>query len=667
MDDNPNTIMGNDICIIRHTVKEGESVSGIAHKECDMPLNKAGEFALAWAEETATPTFDLDTWTSLTKENNPHLHKVPIARIREEILKKIARRLKRSPEALPKDIPFVLVKEGDVVAFDITRRGTTFSHVSHTEYRCAEKSKSPPRKEKKLNYLWEQDPALSQADYLRKIEIGVIRLAASAECNEDSPQFFNMPASFPDGWPYATKYVPVSNSLLFDSPYRDSIPTLKGPKAESLAKDKEESDKRHFWNMLVATIPQLNPMPQGIANRSSRKIKILDVGCGSGWDATDLASYFGGTQYGVPNDNVDYVGIDINGGAIRWARKYHARIGWPGLRFEDADATCLDEHPFTQDKFDVIVIRHPEVYTKYNNFITKTWLHIFKEAMLHLAEGGMLLVTTYACHEYLGADKTLTSYGAKRVFLGLNPFSADIRLNLNFNRRDRYVAVYTKESPDRILEEEKRVRILCGEEALSAKEDTIQVSKERVTAQTAEGRRYEVRIEWEGTAVVYRDLASGREKYFTLKPDSEGRAQQIASNGTDTFIFVNGEDKERIGNIFTNDTKFYKINWEEGKLGFMAVGGPQDFSIRSRHYLYVPGVYNTGFCIADGKLLGEAEVREPWGESGFMFHRHLNWDSNMHYRVEIKTGPLPFKVSDTVTHMVSKLSDWLSKTLGRTK
>lgn len=479
-----------------------------------------------------------------------------------------------------------------------------------TSYTCSEKSKF-----------------FTDADYLRLIEIRARGLASSAECQEAKPAFFKIPKTFPKGWRYSTQYVPVANELLFDSPFRNLIPTLPSAQAKALAEDQAESDRRHFWNMLVATIPQLEAQTSILTQCSTKKLKILDVGFGNGWDAMPLVSYFGGSDFNQSNPHIDYLGIDIDN--IQSARRFHQQKGWNNLRFEYADATCLSEH-FSDGQFDIVVIRHPEVFTRHSKFITETWLHIFKEAMLQLKQGGILLITAYRCAEYLAPDRVFKSYGAKRLFAGQNPFSANIELYGGVNSRDRFVAIYTKEGPDKIQEEDKRVRLLCGDKALTAKESKVQVSREKVTAQTPEGVRYEVRMEKGGRAIVYRDLKSNQEKWFNLAKGNLGRAQTIATDGIDTFLFVTGDKRA-----------FYKINWKKSGLEVFSVGDRADFSYIGRGDFYIPDVYSRGFCIADGKLLGEAEIKAMGEKEGLIWHRHLKGNATQNFPITIHAGSPP--------------------------
>lgn len=202
-----------------------------------------------------------------------------------------------------------------------------------------------------------------------------------------------------------------------------------------------------------------------------------------------------------------------------------------------------------------------------------------------------------------------------------------------------------KEGPDKILEEDSRVRILCGEKTLEAKSNKVQVSKERVTVQTSDGIPYEVRMKRGGRFIVYRDLKSKQEKHFELDNDELGEAKTLATDGTDAFLFA---DKGRI----------YKINWQKAELDKVSVADTADFSSVGRGGVYRPNVYNRGFCIADGRLLGEAEIKELGAESSFMFHRRLKGESDGHFPITIRTGPPPLSFFEKVRKFFAWLFSW---------
>ncbi|OFZ33210.1 MAG: hypothetical protein A3D92_19495, partial [Bacteroidetes bacterium RIFCSPHIGHO2_02_FULL_44_7] len=206
------------------------------------------------------------------------------------------------------------------------------------------------------------------------------------------PNFFDIPISFPTLWTYPRRLVPVRYDLLDDSPSRNSIPTLRGTATENLSE--METDQRHFWNMLIAVMSKIHPQcptKPDVNHPLLRKTYVLDVGCGRGWDAMPLHSFFGQSPYGVPGRNVEYLGIDIDPFEIKVAKEEHETR--PDLKFEVASATRFDEYPFlVGSKFDVVVIRHPVVFERDSfSHINPMWYKIFKEVFEHLAPGGILI------------------------------------------------------------------------------------------------------------------------------------------------------------------------------------------------------------------------------------------------------------------------------------
>jgi arsenite methyltransferase len=71
---------------------------------------------------------------------------------------------------------------------------------------------------------------------------------------------------------------------------------------------------------------------------------VLDVGCGAGVDSLVAAQLVG------PGGRV--VGIDVTPAMVEQARGHLARLGWPQVRFQVADAEAL---PFPDNDFDVVI------------------------------------------------------------------------------------------------------------------------------------------------------------------------------------------------------------------------------------------------------------------------------------------------------------------------
>ena len=77
------------------------------------------------------------------------------------------------------------------------------------------------------------------------------------------------------------------------------------------------------------------------AAEGARRLRVLDVGCGSGAPACELAETFG----------VDVVGITTSGVGVETARARAADRGLPGVSFEQRDGT---DNGFDDASFDVV-------------------------------------------------------------------------------------------------------------------------------------------------------------------------------------------------------------------------------------------------------------------------------------------------------------------------
>ena len=71
---------------------------------------------------------------------------------------------------------------------------------------------------------------------------------------------------------------------------------------------------------------------------------VLDIGCGAGVDSLVAAQLVG------PGGRV--VGIDVTSAMLEQARAHLARLGWPQVSFQVADAEAL---PFPDNDFDAVI------------------------------------------------------------------------------------------------------------------------------------------------------------------------------------------------------------------------------------------------------------------------------------------------------------------------
>lgn len=189
-------------------------------------------------------------------------------------------------------------------------------------------------------------------------------------------------------------------------------------------------DQACLWNLLATLIPRTPfAIPEG------KGVKILDIGCGAAESASPLVEYFKGAE---KQHRVAYLGVDIEPRAI--ARAKTANWGCAECNFQIADATDFDSFANDEERFDVILVRHPGPMREPG--LTEIWRRIAKEAMEHLSEKGVIIVTDYFCDEYRFMRHLFKEeLGATEYLSGRNPFSRPFHQNLN---RDNFVAIYGK-------------------------------------------------------------------------------------------------------------------------------------------------------------------------------------------------------------------------------
>ncbi|MDI6722096.1 MAG: class I SAM-dependent methyltransferase [Candidatus Aenigmarchaeota archaeon] len=129
--------------------------------------------------------------------------------------------------------------------------------------------------------------------------------------------------------------------------------------------------------------------------------RILNLGCGECYEATALTGYFGGQPSDQYSDDVQHIGIDLDGHRINRAKRelnsyfLHKRkyVPRPNYEFIAGDARQLRN--FVIGKFDVIVARHASVEERRDE-----WVHILDEAMYVAAPLNLFIGSTYADTEH---------------------------------------------------------------------------------------------------------------------------------------------------------------------------------------------------------------------------------------------------------------------------
>lgn len=427
-------------------------------------------------------------------------------------------------------------------------------------------------------YPWEEDPTMSPTDYV---------IARSHRASD-------YPASACEALPV----VPLAEPLAIDQSARRFAPypadylhpdqRATGPYSSDLPLSEGEVDRRHFWNLLISVIPDLLPTVPEFESPPSEPRRILDLACGGMTAAVPLQSYFGGVTYGQ-SGAAEYIGVDISSSEYIWNQTSR---DYPNVQFITADATDLSQQPWAQDPFDVVVIRHPEVFQRFQKGIAATWFKIFKNAAAQLRIGGLLIVTTHRCFEFQGADEVFTALGLTRLYEGQHPYAPLLDAGYMLRggvdpQRDRFVAIYTREP----------------ELAPRAAHDTVQISTHQITARSTAGTPYRVTRIPLVNVLYYEDLTTHQTRTITDPALTQATEIQLATNGAETFVYL---ATERTSDIM-------RVNWETLQLEPLSEQPTaSDFTYCYKFECDRPrSIRVLGFRVVEQQLVGDAAVIEP--------------------------------------------------------
>ena len=101
----------------------------------------------------------------------------------------------------------------------------------------------------------------------------------------------------------------------------------------------------------------------------------------------------------------------------------------------------MSGYPETRDKFSVVVIRHQNIAAN-----EEIWNSILDQAVSHLTESGILLITSYSCTEHAMMESVMHRMGMETYLSGRNPRSemtitAPVEVQ-GILGRDKYVGIY---------------------------------------------------------------------------------------------------------------------------------------------------------------------------------------------------------------------------------
>lgn len=195
-----------------------------------------------------------------------------------------------------------------------------------------------------------------------------------------------------------------------------------------------QDDRICLWNTLAGFIPEIPFTPPG-----DRPVRVLDLACGKARGAVPLVEYFEGGSADSKGSAVEYTGVDIDPTAIKEAEGINKAR--PDFKFITADAADFENFMGSDEgSYDVILMRHPGSLT--SSKYAAIWRKIAREAFSRLSPSGIIIVTTYMCHEHLYMKHIFeTELNAIGYISGMNPYAWQTAPGHAY---DNYVAIYGK-------------------------------------------------------------------------------------------------------------------------------------------------------------------------------------------------------------------------------
>lgn len=217
-----------------------------------------------------------------------------------------------------------------------------------------------------------------------------------------------------------------------------------------------DTDMRRLQRMLDRVLKADNDTPSERPStlvdptRSDSPTRILDLACGACDEAETLVDYFASLKTKAAaasaqgaGKHIELTGIDVRAREIAdAARRFRStRKESDDLRAEfeflNGDATKIDDHRELGENFDVVFMRHQNLWNG-----RRTWEEMFDKALQKLDDDGRLIITSYFDREHQLALESIQQLGGELIVSEQNETSR--KLVTAGKSIDRHVAVFRK-------------------------------------------------------------------------------------------------------------------------------------------------------------------------------------------------------------------------------
>lgn len=168
-------------------------------------------------------------------------------------------------------------------------------------------------------------------------------------------------------------------------------------------------------------------------------LQLLNLACGACNEAETLAKIFGG-KIGEADykRHLQFVGLDVRAREIAEATARFTSDSNSQFEFINGDATKLEDHQQLSGSFDLIFMRHQNLWNG-----KRTWEGIYHKALEKLSPDGRLIITSYFDREHEQAIDVIKNQGGQLLVTKANNNSR--KLPFSGKSVDRHLAVLKRE------------------------------------------------------------------------------------------------------------------------------------------------------------------------------------------------------------------------------
>ena len=194
-----------------------------------------------------------------------------------------------------------------------------------------------------------------------------------------------------------------------------------------------EEDMRHLENLIAQAARADAELQRNISIKEN--FQLLNLACGACNEAKTLAKVFGiSDRANEEKRNMNFIGLDVRAREIAEATARFRSDSNSQFEFINGDATKLDGYKQLPSSFDVIFVRHQNLWNG-----KRTWEEIYHKAMEKVSPSGRLIITSYFDREHEQAIEIIKNQGGQLLVNETNTCSR--KLPFNGKSVDRQLAI----------------------------------------------------------------------------------------------------------------------------------------------------------------------------------------------------------------------------------